>query len=60
MDQHPKAMEDSAISARRMTPWHTAALAGHLHGVDWPLRHGIDPESPDRHGNAALTITPEC
>ena len=60
LDQHPKAMEDSAISARRMTPWHTAALAGHLHGVDWPLRHGIDPESPDRNGNAALTITPEC
>ena len=39
-------MEDSAISARRMTPWHTAALAGHLHAVDWPLKHGIDPESP--------------
>ena len=43
-----------------MTPWHTAALAGHLDAVDWPLKHGIDPEAQDRHGNAALTITPEC
>ena len=60
LDQHPKAMEDSAISARRMPPQHMAALAGHLPGVDWPLRHGIDPESPDRHGNAALPTTSEC
>ena len=60
LDQHPKAMEDSAIGARRMPPQRMAALAGHLPGVDWPLRHGIDPESPDRHGNAALPTTSEC
>ncbi|MEM7362579.1 MAG: ankyrin repeat domain-containing protein [Pseudomonadota bacterium] len=60
LDQHPKAMEDSAISARRMTPLHLAALAGHLPGVDWLLSHGMDPESPDRHGHTALATTPEC
>jgi len=58
-NHHPKAMEDSAISARCMPPQHMAALAGHLPSVDWPLSHGIDPESPDRRGNAALPITSE-
>ena len=57
---NPDAMDEPAISSRRLTALHMAALAGHLPGVDWLLAHGFDPESTDRHGHSPLACTPEC